>query len=418
MNVKVSTVSRPKPRWRRTPAAAHSINKKKVDDDDDDALPIPIVTYVHGKGCIYSDSPDVVIKPAHFVKAIDDLAKTRHDKLVKILDDRVSQTEPVPGVEGGRAHSESTSSSSPDTVSSSSASSASSTNSETNANSPTISTTSWEDGSESGNDYYEKRKARKAKEEANILDLIVRLTAEETSNRVRNEQARLRACMATSSLAKGLYFKRCNGIFRNALDDELLPLPAPASALTSHVCTSTLDVRKEIEPVVIKSDTSESTKSTTTSVTSSTVVPSTSASVSDIVTPFPTTASASPSVSVSDVDVDVDAGAGTAACTLSGAGYALLAHEDNIPTSPTSPTSLSTHGDHKDENESKDMNTFFAAIEHARAHPQLFKFTTPVLMSREALVRDGKVEAQNLEKTSWSLNNLQRRVRIPPSPKK
>ncbi|KIW11171.1 hypothetical protein PV08_10471 [Exophiala spinifera] len=413
-HVKVSTVSRPKPLWRRKDPTPSNItytrnNKTEVEDDDDnDSLPIPVVTYVHGKGCVFSDSPDVVIKPADFVKAIDDLAKTRHDELAKMLEAKTSQSEQVPYTEGGRTRAVSTWTSSSDTESSSNSASSThgSTVSETSTTSPTCtSTASWEEGSESKSVYYERRKAEKAKEDAELVDLMARLVAEETTTRVRNEMGRLQACMATSSLTKGLYFKRCNGMFRNALDDELLLLvpgasSASASASASHV-SNTSTVQKGTEATKFKSDKSESSKmSTVATATTSTTTVDLAATVGGVA-----------EIAPGATKVETCVGA----CTLSGAGYALLAHEENVPTSPTSSTYGDGDTDSDDNNGEKDMATFFAAVEHVRANPQLFKFTTPILMSREALVRDGKVEATSLEETSWFFNNLQRRVRLAPS---
>lgn len=421
-NLKVVTVSRPTPFWRRrTPAIPNNTttiiinnNNKEAehDDDDDDPLPIPIITYVHGKGCIFSDSPDVVIKPAEFVKAIDDLAKTRHDKLTKILDERVSQPEHQPPVTdtgkegcagGGRAHAGSTSSASlsSDTATttatvslSSGLSTCSTEDSKTNKKShTTVTTTSWEEeiGSESdyGHEtYYERRQAQEAKEEAEVMALIARLAAEETTRRIRDEKARLEACMATSGLAKGLYFKRCNGMFRNALDDELLLPLSPSTCTSTAPGVDTSTARKGIESIDVNKN--DSSKSTTTTL------------ATDMVT---TTTKTIPPVSDG-----AGAGAGAGECTLSGAGYSLLAHQENIHTFPASSTTESD-GDDDDEDDEDDNDTFYDAIERARANPQIFKFITPVLMSREALVRDGKVEAGNLEKASWSFNNLERRAR-------
>ncbi|KAK6387699.1 hypothetical protein LTS17_000968 [Exophiala oligosperma] len=431
-NLKVVTVSRPTPFWRRrTPAIPNNTttiiinnnnNNKEAehDDDDDDPLPIPIITYVHGKGCIFSDSPDVVIKPAEFVKAIDDLAKTRHDKLTKILDERVSQPEHQPPVTdtgkegcagGGRAHAGSTSSASlsSDTATttatvslSSGLSTCSTEDSKTNKKShTTVTTTSWEEeiGSESdyGHEtYYERRQAQEAKEEAEVMALIARLAAEETTRRIRDEKARLEACMATSGLAKGLYFKRCNGMFRNALDDELLLPLSPSTCTSTAPGVDTSTARKGIESIDVNKN--DSSKSTTTTL------------ATDMVT---TTTKTIPPVSDG-----AGAGAGAGECTLSGAGYSLLAHQENIHTFPASSTTESD-GDDDDEDDEDDNDTFYDAIERARANPQIFKFITPVLMSREALVRDGKVEAGNLEKASWSFNNLERRARRrrrPPPP--
>lgn len=57
------------------------------------------------------------------------------------------------------------------------------------------------------------------------------------------ERTRLENCLGATNTAKGMYMKRCNGEYRNALDDELIPDPTtPNGYRPSDLGYSVLDL--------------------------------------------------------------------------------------------------------------------------------------------------------------------------------
>ncbi|KAI1619874.1 hypothetical protein EDD37DRAFT_196029 [Exophiala viscosa] len=163
-NVKITTME--PSNWSRHPSRP---NRKLTVSDEIESLPLPTIKYAHAKGCIYSDAPDVVIKSADAVKAMDEHAKTRLDNINALLDAGVEFVD----VDAGHDFSKSRSSSS------------------------------------------------SSDRDIDLAAIFAQAAQQEATEIMLAEKKRLEECLATSSLTKGLYFKRCNGVYRNALDDVL-----------------------------------------------------------------------------------------------------------------------------------------------------------------------------------------------------
>ena len=229
--IKITTADLPRPhlRTRGQPTinvTTSTTGRNDNTNDGGDILPHPVVRYAHGKGCVYSDKPDVVVKSAEFVKTVDAFARTRLDNLTRLLDAGITYVDNDLELACTRNETSTPTSSAASTSPSSASPSETESDSDFDTNTTTTSFTS--------------SSARRGVEDDGHADLDIsltrlfaRLAANEVTDKMRSEQIRLQACLATSSLAKGLYWKRCNGVFRNALDDELLPASISITASTT-----------------------------------------------------------------------------------------------------------------------------------------------------------------------------------------
>ena len=165
-------------------------------------IPCPEISYAHANGCIYSDLPDVVLKSSKAVQTTDRLEEggpADINALVEVRDDhelssvfdkelvlKVVREDCIKGSESG---SEKDASSTSDSECSSRLSDTT-TNTEEHAPST-----------------MERVFSEAAESEARI--------------HLRAEKVRLEESLATSRLAKGMYFKRCNGDWVSGVGDIL-----------------------------------------------------------------------------------------------------------------------------------------------------------------------------------------------------
>ncbi|OAP58952.1 hypothetical protein AYL99_06249 [Fonsecaea erecta] len=162
-------------------------------------LPWPEITYAHGGGCIASPEPEVVLKPKAAVEAMDQYARERLKNITALLDNGVSSSL-GPGLDIDiDIDADTTDADAEDTES-------------LLGESTLTSSKCCKDMSSCSSSSM-----------ALLLSSDVRAAAaREAQVFLRAEKKRLQACLATSSLAKGLYFKRCNGQWVNAVDDVLV----------------------------------------------------------------------------------------------------------------------------------------------------------------------------------------------------
>lgn len=312
-------------------------------------LPVPKITYAHAKGCIYSTDPEFVIQSAKAVETADEFGRMRLANITALLDvgidgslhdDDGSREIPL-DLEGDEQVD-----SQPHLT--------------TSASSPPSTTKSVWDGGES--------EARK---------LLI-------AERIRLEQG-----LATGSLAKGLYFKRCNGEWRNGLDHVLVR--DKESPVTEHEkATRARQLRGEsisdsehenmIEQGVVDIDSTPTSPRPSSRNTRTSSFSSLSSSLSS--------SKASP----------------TSRSSLSsnhGYGYAVLNKQsDELARLGSSASSISFWSS---PSSSKSMRLSNAT--------SFFTFTTHMLQNREALVGLGQVDDEDLCRTCWGYNRIAKRAR-------
>ena len=168
--------------------------------------PRPHITYAHAKGCVYSNEPDVVLKSKDVVETMDGYARERLENIKALLEADVDY-ELGPGFELKVATVEDTDVDGERKFTSDRRESG--VRVSDSATTPPCS--SSELGSEQNAEMSPEAAARfvldNAQSEAHAL--------------LRAEKIRLEESLATSSLAKGMYFKRCNGEWVNPLGDVL-----------------------------------------------------------------------------------------------------------------------------------------------------------------------------------------------------
>ncbi|KIV81951.1 hypothetical protein PV11_04097 [Exophiala sideris] len=282
-NIKITTIEPTRPRTRR------SVNPEP------EALPYPTIQYGHAKGCIKSDAPDVVIKSATAVKAMDDYAKIRLDNINALLDAGVEFVDVDAGLDFSKSRSSSSSSD----------------------------------------------------RDIDLAAIFAQAAQQEATELMLAEKKRLEECLTTSSLTKGLYFKRCNGEYRNALDDVL--------GMHHHGerdLANTNGFMKE------------------------------ASSIGSVPECDPASASRAAVTATTDY------------------GYAL--HPDTTTLPSIFPGKNATEGDAGDATEMS--STFFP-------QPETFKFTTDILKGREDMVRSGAVDDADLCCTCWTFHRQEKRAK-------
>ncbi|KIY02588.1 uncharacterized protein Z520_01053 [Fonsecaea multimorphosa CBS 102226] len=162
--------------------------------------PWPEIKYAHGGGCIYSPEPEVVLKPRAAVAVMDQYAREKLRNITALLDSGITCTlgpqldvEPDADMDS-RFGAGTQGSLRPGPGSSGSTCVAAAAADDESTLSPATL----------------------------MLRAINAAAAAEARALLVAEKERLEACLATSALAKGLYFKRCNGQCVNALGDVLV----------------------------------------------------------------------------------------------------------------------------------------------------------------------------------------------------
>ncbi|KAJ9604095.1 hypothetical protein H2200_011618 [Cladophialophora chaetospira] len=310
-------------------------------------VPVVEVTYAHASGCVYGDQPDVVIKSRQVVQAMDEYARERLRNINALLEAGVSyvlgpglDAEFADKVEQGGCRA------GPDSaIFSTSASDASSI-----------------DGSDSC-----------AEDSAAATErLISEMARSETQALLRAEKKRLEECLATSSLAKGLYFKRCNGAWVSGVGDVL-----PFGKVWEETEKKREAEEGNTKPTA-RADKSVFTMSTTAS----------TASTSNPCSTF-STPPASPGSSISTANSALDAlnnpsprSKASQQVGMRGIyGYALPPYDPDVSDCP-----IPNRG----------------RVEGAEANNLVY--LTSMLAAREELVRSGQVNPEDLVLTSWVYN--------------
>ncbi|OAL38810.1 hypothetical protein AYO20_02016 [Fonsecaea nubica] len=178
-------------RKRHIPGESASSRVRELD------LPRPEITYAHGGGCIYSEEPDVVFKPRTAVVETDQHARERLRNIVALLDSGIScnlgpELDIDPDADVHALFGE-------DTV----------LDLGRYQSTSTLPPSDFTDG-------------QPTTPSALVRRMINAAAHDEARAILSAEKERLEECLATSSLAKGLYFKRCNGQWVNAVGDVLV----------------------------------------------------------------------------------------------------------------------------------------------------------------------------------------------------
>jgi hypothetical protein len=341
-----------------------------------DLSPLPAFTYTHAKGCIHSDKPDVVLKSRADVQGMDELARQRLATVNALLDAGVdhdlsadldgesnttawTQDGLTPNVNGDDDDDEASIPGSP---------------------TPSLSSSSSKSDEELSLEQEER--------------LMAKLEENELRSRLRQIKTRLEECLATSSLAKAVYFKRCNGRWVSALGDVLPHGHEYGQDIEAEVLNG-ISSQKHRDRKSVSSTLTTLTFDTTTNTNSSGLTNSTSATfMSSSISPSILERNAT-SIS-SGIHVDT---------SISSYGYAMINTEDllgqaarvlkldslsaSLPlpkqTSDGSPASLKRH---------------------KPASSPRFEYLTSMLMAREELVRIGQASEKDLALTSWGYNRL------------
>lgn len=339
-NIKFTTVE-PTRAGRR----ALTRNKDKENDAyDTKDLPYPVISYGHAKGCIYSDTPDVVIKSADAVKAMDDDARTRLANINALL------AADVDFIDADLDFSKGSRSSTSHSTSISGASSLSST-----------------DG-------------------ADLAAIFARAVQQEAAEVMLAEKRRLEECLATSGLTKGLYLKRCNGEYRNALDDVLGGTHGDSDKAPVKEDSST-------DKVVVKDPSIGQTPVKEKSSTDSAPVKEKSS----------TQPSAGPASSPADIPEMANPNS-------TDYGYAILG-DKALPSVFSRLTVASSPKAQDDDDTDAKAGSKMSRMSFPK--PEKLKFTSDMLKNREAMVRNGAVDDHNLCYTYWTFHRLAKRAEIP-----
>ncbi|EXJ59625.1 hypothetical protein A1O7_03771 [Cladophialophora yegresii CBS 114405] len=374
----------------------------KVQYSEFDLTPLPTFTYAHARGCVHSDEPRVVLKSKADVRRMDDFERARLAMIDELLEFGVDHDlnahpdgESTASVRDGR----STSSVDEDEVFAG-----------TDKGSPpskflssAVSTTS--NSKEAAEEEEERWMARARENEARSW--------------LRDMKKRLEECLATSSLAKGIYFKRCNRQWVSALGGVLPPhsqeVGARAETKTKTDAAPPLRQCHDKDDGDVKSALSTTFTALTLNTTTNT------AYTSDLTTSTTTSTNATSVSRGTTPSVVVDRNA-------------------------KSPTSYALH---TDSDIYRDINTIFASYAFAVTDPEIlldlaediasqtgvenslslplpsfvadlwrrhnpacsppFEYRTSMLMAREELVRIGQVSVNDLALTSWGYNRLVRK---------
>jgi hypothetical protein len=330
-----------------------------------DLSPLPAFTYTHAKGCIHSDKPDVVLKSKADVQGMDELARQRLATINTLLDAGVdhdlgadldgesnttawTQDGSTPSVNGDDDDDEASIPSSP---------------------TPSLSSSSSQSDEELSLEQEER--------------LMAKLEENEVRSRLRQIKTRLEECLATSSLAKAVYFKRCNGRWVSALGDVLPHGHEYGQDIEAEVLNG-ISSQKHRDRKSVSSTLTTLTFDTTTNTNTSGLTDSTSAT------------SVSSSISLSILERDTSSAS---------YGYAMINTEDLLgqaarvlkldSTSASSPLTKQTSD-----------GSLASLKRHKPALSPRFEYLTSMLMAREELVRIGQASEKDLALTSWGYNRL------------
>lgn len=333
------------------------------------SLPVPKITYAHGGGCIYSNTPDVVLKSAEAVAAMDGFAREKLVNITALLDAGVDY-ESGPGSDLEEALKACMKSNSDDEEDEddeddddeAAADQESEANPKSKPKSKPIKPPSMPDIHLNGVEVFNASQELTQR-------LINNFAESEARARMRTEKTRLEEALKTSALVKGMYFKRCNGQYVSALGDILEfegQKEAGDEASENGARTS------EDEGEDAASASASTTTPTSTAIFNQDVLSSafTEDSTPPSLASSPLLVSHSPSLSTSAFSLPPTKPATTPVDTRIGFGYAVLnLHEQS------SASALTT-------------------------------YPTPLLQNRELLVAVGAVRFEDLAHSSWGFHRV------------
>ncbi|ETI29539.1 hypothetical protein G647_01992 [Cladophialophora carrionii CBS 160.54] len=384
----------------------HQRGPRKVIYSEFDLTPLPTFTYAHAKGCIHSDEPAVVLKSRADVRRMDEDAKETLARINALLGAGVDhdlsaysdgESTASVSVAGGSTRSvDGEGAVAPD-----------------HPGSPPTMFVSAAASPESD----EELSLEEAEEERRMAWA----RENKARSRLRGIKKRLEECLATSSLAKAVYFKRCNRQWVSALGGVLLDdghrqeeieagPEAEANTKTDPPLRQCHDEDENEndnrdEKSVLSTFTALTLNTTiNTYINNSDLTPSTTAtSVSNSTTPNVVECNANSGGGGGDgfqVDIDTDT-------SLASSGYAVI-----------DPADLLSLGDYASKLDSSSSSPSLSLTKqvskgcladlnrHNLVFSPRFEYRTCMLMAREELVRIGQVSETDLALTSWGYNRL------------
>ncbi|EHY55354.1 hypothetical protein HRR83_008801 [Exophiala dermatitidis] len=203
-------------------------------------FPEPKVTWAHAKGCFHSDKPDVVIKNKDEVELMDQFAKQRlqnindllNGPIDAILDDHMRQSRDL--IYNRIAQEEREDKLYHDEELSREYEAFSG----VEVNNPLIDPNDSAQVDEVGGDdrIADNKKTSGQNRDKKKVHPLIQAFEEDAKKYLVWEKARLEALIPLSSVAKAFYFKRCNGEYRNGVQDILVrkePVLDPECRLTT-----------------------------------------------------------------------------------------------------------------------------------------------------------------------------------------
>ncbi|KIW89027.1 uncharacterized protein Z519_10512 [Cladophialophora bantiana CBS 173.52] len=345
-------------------------------------LPRPEITYAHGNGCIYSQEPDVVLKPRAAVAVMDQYAKERLRNIVALLESGIccnlgAQLDTILNKDDQVCEGKDSS--------------------------------HFETAPNSGLDNCPATLLSEVAADESSRVALARhafsAAANEAQALLRAEKQRLEECLATSPLAKGIYWKRCNGQWVNGLGDVLVDSGRVENEGAMVAGTEARGVMMDKEGVDERgsigaastlaqdcvdegvADLSTLTWTSTPSLTMSTTA---AKSISSLSLGSPNSSNTTPlKTTVCTGSLDVPNSADSKAGQY---GYALLCHDD---VSPGLGAQLSS--------------SLFAS-QACLANSSSFEYV--MLQNREQLVRSGQCREEDLCITCWAYNRAAVRAQV------
>jgi hypothetical protein len=352
---------------------------------DHSRLPRPrIVTqYAHATGCVHSGKPDVKLLSKPSVEYFDALARKRLANIRTLLETEVDyEVGPNPYAACmalAKAHVDFDSSEDDSRLSTRSASA-----------------TGSDVASVFSNTLPQSSRGGLTDEEA--ARFIYFATKAETCAQLRAEEKRLADSIATSSLAKGMYVKKCNGEYVNGLGDVL---PTEAVGFTMAKGNGLVNIQP---PRTSASQAKqESGSGRDFNFASSDVTPATPTTMTASPSNSPVSAGSSCTTSLvaaqsSTLTSDTAANArttptlstiATESSRNSRCGYALLKNGTDVTLTPTRDSTAATVPDS------------FYSINKPKPVCPPFAYTTAMVLAREEMIRNGTVPPEDLAFTGW-----------------
>lgn len=350
-------------------------------------LPIPKLQYAHAKGCNYSSAPDVVIKSAAAVEAMDESARAKLESLRASLNTDVDlrglTSDPDAWVGAGSLFASTyTPGAEKDT--------------DTDQDTDTDTEIDMDDANTNA--------------AAAFLKILAWEEAQESRKVMLKEEKRLEEWLGMSVLAKGLYLKRCNGEYRNVADDVLVMGEAENGGDKGDASLIRGEGDGDDDGLDFSDNTSNDTATTDSQLgaTASSTPPSstsTSTSTSEMASSpvsrasseYGYTVPAKPNQHMSTI---------TTTTNLSASDSDFSTTEEDRATTFQGQSIDQTNGQTKGHIQGQTQVQAQYGPAPTLPQPQTVRFTSAILMSREALVRAGTVDDENLCSTCWAYSRM------------